>query len=89
MHESVDVPLPPVIAVGFRMHERLVELGETVNVTVAENPFIGETVNAEVPAEPATASRSRCAEVITAARPEPRTKRMADSIFGPMLPGGN
>ena len=54
MHESVVVPLPPVIVVGFRMHERLVELGETVNVTVAENPFIGETVNAEVPAEPAS-----------------------------------
>jgi len=54
VHESVVVPLPPVIVVGFRMHERLVELGETVNVTVAENPFIGETVNAEVPAEPAS-----------------------------------
>jgi hypothetical protein len=52
VHESVDVPAPPVIVVGFRMHERLVELGETVNVTVAENPFIGETVNAEVPTEP-------------------------------------
>ena len=54
MHESVDVPLPPVTVVGFRMHERLVELGETVKVTVAENPFIGETVNAEVPVEPAS-----------------------------------
>jgi len=54
VHESVAVPLPPVTVVGFRMHERLVELGETVNVTVAENPFIGETVNAEVPAEPAS-----------------------------------
>jgi len=54
VHESVDVPLPPVIVVGLRIHERLVELSETVNVTVAENPFIGETVNAEVPAEPAS-----------------------------------
>ena len=58
MHESVDVPLPPVIVVGLRIHERLVELSETVNVTVAENPFIGETVNAEVPAEPASSERA-------------------------------
>ena len=58
MHESVDVPLPPVTVVGFRIHERLVELGETVNVTVAENPFIGEIVNAEVPAEPASSVRA-------------------------------
>ena len=43
-----------MIVVGLRIHERLVELSETVNVTVAENPFIGETVNAEVPAEPAS-----------------------------------
>jgi hypothetical protein len=54
VHESVDVPLPPVIVVGLTMHERLVELGETVKVTVAENPFTGATVNAEVPAEPAS-----------------------------------
>ena len=58
MHESVDAPLPPVTVVGFRMHERFVELGETVNVTVAENPFIGEIVNAEVPAEPASSVRA-------------------------------
>lgn len=53
MHESVDVPLPPVTVVGLRMHERLVEFGETAKVTVPENPLTGATVNTEVPAEPA------------------------------------
>src|SRR4051794_33575788 len=43
----------------------------------------------EVPARPASASRSRGSEVMTARRPPPSRNCRADSIFGPMEPAGN
>jgi hypothetical protein len=54
VHESVDVPLPPVIVVGFNVHDELVEFDVTARITVAANPFRGATVIVEVIAEPAT-----------------------------------
>jgi hypothetical protein len=52
LHESVEVPEPPVTLVGERVHERLVEFVATVRLTVAEKPWSGATVRVEVPATP-------------------------------------
>jgi hypothetical protein len=53
VHDSADVPLPPVTVVGVTVHDKLVEFEVTPRVTVAANPFTGATVNVEEPAEPA------------------------------------
>ena len=50
LHDRVDVPEPPLILVALRVHERLVELVVTDNVTVPLKPFDGATVIVEVPA---------------------------------------
>ncbi len=51
MHDSVDVPEPPVTVAGVTVQVRLVEFDVTTRVIVAENPFTGVTVNATAPAE--------------------------------------
>ena len=53
LHESVEVPEPPVMAVEDRVHDRLVELVVTASVTVPVNPLTGATVIVDVPATPA------------------------------------
>ena len=55
MHESVDVPEPPVMVVEERVHDRFVEFVVTARVTVPPNPFREEIVMAEVPATPTLA----------------------------------
>ena len=52
MHDSVDVPEPPVTVAGVTAQVRLEEFVATARVTVAENPFTGARVNVAVPAEP-------------------------------------
>ncbi len=51
MHDSADVPEPPVTVAGVTVQVRPVEFDATTRVIVAENPFTGATVNAAVPAE--------------------------------------
>jgi len=51
MHDSVDVPEPPVTVAGVTAQVRLEEFVATARVTVAENPFTGARVNVAVPAE--------------------------------------
>ena len=53
VHESVDVPLPPVTVFGVTVHDKLVEFDITVRATDVENPLTGDTVTVEEPAEPA------------------------------------
>ena len=53
MHDKEDAPLPLVIATGLTVHDRLVEFDVAARVSVEENPFTGDTVTVEVPAEPA------------------------------------
>jgi hypothetical protein len=53
VHESVDVPEPPVIDVEDSIQDRLVELVVAARVTIPANPFIEPTVIVEVPDEPA------------------------------------
>jgi hypothetical protein len=48
VHDRVEVPVPPVILAGVRVHAELPEARATVPV----NPFRGEIVIVEVPAEP-------------------------------------
>ncbi len=55
VHESVDVPEPPVMVVEERVHDRFVEFVVTARVTVPPNPFREEIVMAEVPATPTLA----------------------------------
>jgi hypothetical protein len=52
VHESVEVPEPPVILVDDSEHDRLVELVVTARPTVPAKPFTGATVIVEVPATP-------------------------------------
>ena len=52
MQDSVEVPEPPVMPVGFSVHERLVELVVTVRVTVPLKLFSGVTVILEIPDTP-------------------------------------
>ncbi len=47
LHESVDVPEPPVIDEEDRVHERLVEFVVAARVTLLVNPFRGDTVIVE------------------------------------------
>ncbi len=53
MHDSVEVPEPPVMLVEDSVQDRLVELVETAKVTVPAKPLTGATVIVEVPATPA------------------------------------
>ena len=53
VHDSVEVPEPPVIDVEDRVQDRFVELVVTARVTVPANPFNGATVIVDIPATPA------------------------------------
>jgi hypothetical protein len=53
VHDSVEVPEPPVTLVGDKVQERFVELVVTVRATVPVKPFSGAMVIVEVPAAPA------------------------------------
>lgn len=53
VQDSVEVPEPPVMPVGFNVHERLVELVVTARVTVPVKPFSGVIEIVEVPNIPA------------------------------------
>jgi hypothetical protein len=52
VHESVELPEPPVIVVGDRLHDRLVEFSLTVSATVPVKKFTGETVMVEMAVAP-------------------------------------
>jgi hypothetical protein len=52
VHDSVDVPDPPVMLLGVSVQDKLVEFGLSPRVTVLENPLTGLTVIVEIPAEP-------------------------------------
>lgn len=54
MHESVELPVPPVMLVELSPHARFVELVVTVSATVPVKPLRGLTVIVEVPGVPAT-----------------------------------
>jgi len=51
MHDSVDVPEPPVTVAGVTAQVRLEEFVAPARVTVAENPCAGARVNVAVRAE--------------------------------------
>jgi hypothetical protein len=53
VHESVEVPEPPVMLVDESVQDKLVEFAVTTRVTVPAKPFRGATVIVEVPAVPA------------------------------------
>jgi len=53
VHESVELPEPPVMLVEEREHDRFVELLVTVSVTVPAKPSTGDTVIVELLDEPA------------------------------------
>ena len=50
MHDSLEVPEPPVIVVRVNVHARLVELAEAARVTVPVKPLTGVTDTVVVPA---------------------------------------
>ena len=50
MHDSLEVPEPPVIVVRVNVHARLVELAEAARVTVPVKPLTGVTDTVAVPA---------------------------------------
>jgi len=50
VHDSLEVPEPPVIVVTVNVHARLVELVEAVRVTVPVKPLTGVTDTVAVPA---------------------------------------
>jgi len=52
VHDSVEVPDPPLIDVEDRVQVRLVELVVTARVTVPVNPLTGLIVIDDVPATP-------------------------------------
>ena len=52
MHESVDVPDPPLTLADDNVQDRFVEFVVTASVTVPEKPFKEATVIVEVPAVP-------------------------------------
>ncbi len=49
LHDSVEVPEPPVMILGLNVHERLVELVVSVRVTVPVKPLTGATVTVDAP----------------------------------------
>ena len=53
LHESVALPDPPGILVGFRVQARLVEFIVAARLTVPVNPLTGATVIVESPTTPA------------------------------------
>jgi hypothetical protein len=55
VHESVEVPEPPVMLVEDRVHDRLVELVVTARPTVPAKPLRGAIVIVEVPGLPTVA----------------------------------
>ena len=66
MQDSVEVPEPPVIVVGVRVQADLSDVSPAVLV----NPFNGETVIVEVPAEPTdTVTEVGLAEIVKSGRP--------------------
>ena len=50
VHDSLEVPKPPVIVVAVNVHARLVELVEAARVTVPVKPLTGVTDTVAVPA---------------------------------------
>jgi len=50
VHDSLEVPEPPVIVVRVNVHARLVELAEAARVTVPVKPLTGVTDTVAVPA---------------------------------------
>jgi len=52
VHDSVDVPEPPVMLVEDRVQVRLAEFVVTVRETVSVKPFTELTFTVEVPAVP-------------------------------------
>jgi len=55
VQERVEVPEPPVILVGLRVHVRPAGVTADVRATVPVNPLIGATVIVDVPVAPARA----------------------------------
>jgi len=52
VQERVEVPEPPLMVVGNKLHERFTVLVLTVRVTVSVKPFRGETMIVELPVSP-------------------------------------
>jgi len=52
VQERVEVPEPPTIGLGDRLHERLVELVVTARATSPMNPLREATVIVEMPETP-------------------------------------
>ena len=52
VHDSVEVPEPPVMLAVLRVHVRLVELVVAASATVPVKPLTGLTVTVDVPATP-------------------------------------
>jgi len=53
LHDSVEVPEPPTMLVGFRLHVRPVPTdNEWVRSTIPVNPLSGAIVTVEVPVLP-------------------------------------
>jgi hypothetical protein len=52
VHESVELPEPPVIVIGDSLHDRLVEFSLTVSATVPVKKFTGETLMVEMAVAP-------------------------------------
>jgi len=66
VQDNVDVPEPPVAVVGDRVQAELSD----VRATVPVNPFNGEMVIVEAPAEPTdTATEVGEAEMVKSGRP--------------------
>jgi hypothetical protein len=53
VHDSVELPVPPLIDGGFNEHDRFVEFVVTVRATVPVKPFTGERLIVEEPDTPA------------------------------------
>ena len=65
VHDRVDVPEPPVTVAGFRVQAALSDARATSPV----NPFSGEIVIVEVPAEPTvTVTAVGLAEIVKSGR---------------------
>ena len=49
LHESVELPDPPVTVEDDRLHDKLVELVATLRATLPVKPLSDETVTFEIP----------------------------------------
>ena len=83
VHESVEVPEPPVTVVGVRVQAELSEARATLPV----NPFTGEMVILEVPGElTSTVTAVGLAEIVKSGRPVTVYDTITEWVNEPLVP---